>query len=296
MTGTSRGSAATSGARVEFDGGIHTLVGFSLAVALLAVLAIVIGSATSGVSVPPWVAPLGELGKFGLIAGITLVILRVENVRPAELGLSRSLLGPALLAVAGLWVAMNLLGVAVATMTGNQWGLAMLVNQPVRWPDVPAPLAVSLLFDFFVVAIVEEFVFRGYLQSKVIALLGDDSRTRIGLGILTASVVFGSLHAPRAIVSGASTAGVIGTVVFLSLSGIGFGVVYEATHNVYFVALLHAIGNTWVLVVDVWQWSGAAFWSALIGMAVLYVVATLAYRYWSRQTEPRSHRVNQSHA
>jgi len=285
MTVDSRGADPPSGRRIAFDGGLWTLVGFSGAVAAMAVAAIVIGNAVSDVSFPAWIGPVAGTAKFGALAGIALLLLRVEDVHPGEIGLSRRLLGPALLAGFGLWAALNVVVAALAVALGNQWGLGLVLEMPVRWPDVPLALGISLAFDFLVVALVEEFVFRGYLQTKVIALLGDDSRARIGLGILTASVVFGILHTPAMIVQGASPSGIVGTAAFLGLSGLGFGILYELTQNVYFVALLHAVGNTWPLVADVWNWSGTGTVGALVAVLVVYFGVTFAYRSWALDTD-----------
>jgi membrane protease YdiL (CAAX protease family) len=80
------------------------------------------------------------------------------------------------------------------------------------------------------------------------------------------------------VVQGASQSGIIGTAAFLSRSGLGFGFLYELTQNVYFVALLHAVGNTWPLVADVWSWSGTGVAGALVAVVVLYFGVTFAYR------------------
>jgi len=285
MTPDSRGVETPSDRRITFDRGLWTLAGFGSAVAVMAVLAIVVGNAVSDVSFPAWIGPVVGTVKFGVLAGIVLVLLRIEDVTLDEIGLSRRLLGPALLAGFGLWTVLNVVVAGLAVALGNQWGLGLILEMPVRWPEAPMALLTSLAFDFLVVALVEEFVFRGYLQTKVIALVGDGSRARIGLGILAASVIFGALHTPAMIVQGASPSGIVGTAAFLSLSGLGFGVLYELTHNVYFVALLHAIGNTWPLVADVWTWSGTGVIGALVAILVLYFGVTFAYRSWALDTD-----------
>lgn len=257
-----------------------TVLALGVAFAALAALGVVIADYAATLSYPPWVGPLAGLAKFGLLAALALALLRVEGVRPTDLGLSRSLLKPAVVTVAGVWLALNVLAAGLASATGNPWGLGVLVDLPVRWAGIPAPRVTSLVFGFLAVALVEEFVFRGYLQTKVVSMLGDGSRFRVGLGVVTAGLVFGAMHAPGAIVAGASPRGVLGTVLFLSLSGVAFGVLYELTHNVYLVALLHVLGNNWPLVGDLWALSGAALVAALVGVATIYAAGTVAYRYW----------------
>jgi len=87
-------------------------------------------------------------------------------------------------------------------------------------------------------------VVRGYFQAKVITLLGDGTRRRTALGIVTASVLFGALHTPGAALRGASIGVVLGSAALPALTGLVFGAFYELTHNVYFVALLDGLGDT----------------------------------------------------
>lgn len=79
---------------------------------------------------------------------------------------------------------------------------------------------------------------------------------RIALGIGIASVVFGLLHAPGALLADATIVDVLGFVGLRALTGVFFGSFYELTRNVYFVALRHRLGNTWPLIIDWNAWSG----------------------------------------
>jgi hypothetical protein len=46
----------------------------------MAVAAIVVGNAVSGVGFPVWIGPVAGTAKFGVLVGIALLVLRVEGV------------------------------------------------------------------------------------------------------------------------------------------------------------------------------------------------------------------------
>ncbi len=288
MTLDTQDGALQPGRAESFDGGRRTLLAFGVWVATLGVLAVLVGNAVAGIEFPAWVGPVAAVGKWALFALSALVLLRIEGVRPVELGLSKRDLLIAVGVGTGVYLGLNLVGAALAAVSGAPWGLAVLLEQPTRWTGVPAPLAVSLAADFLVVALVEEFVFRGYLQSKLIARFGDDTWWRVGAGILVASLVFGVLHAPGAIVAGASLGEVLLVLAMLSMSGLAFGLLYELTGNIYFVAVLHAIGNTWMLVADVWSLPGTALIAWILSLVLVYGAATVACRRWSGLSPGRS--------
>jgi membrane protease YdiL (CAAX protease family) len=271
------------GRNLTFRGGVRTVCWFVVAfAAVLVALLPVKGAVADG---PTWAEVAFEFGKFVPLAGIALVALRREGVRIGSLGLSKRHFPPAVAAFGGVWVALNLLGVGVAAATGNPWGLGLLwETTPLVVEGVPAPHLLTVLY-VLVVGAVEELAFRGYLQSKVVALLGDDTRPRIALGIAVAALVFGIGHVPGAVVAGAGVRGVLWVTVMSAASGVVFGVLYETTGNLYFVALLHGFGDTWSLVVDWASWSGTPLVAFLVGVAGIYLGAALAYRRWAVGTD-----------
>lgn len=277
-----------SNEQIVFRGGIQTVLGFAAAFAVVTAIWVPLTAAVSDHSV--WVKLLIEISKFAVIAGFVWILLRIDDVRLAELGLSRRHLVSALMVFSALWVGLNLLGIGLAELTDNQWAVSLIWYLPESAPTVrkyaplPATWLTLLLLNFLVIGLVEEIAFRGYFQSKMIALLGDDSRLHITLGIILTSIVFGALHTPAAVVSGQSLGGILGSATLPAVTAVLFGIFYELTHNVYFVALLHGLGNSWPLVVNWANWSGNALVAFWVGAACLYLVATLAYRYWIIET------------
>ncbi|XVH33358.1 lysostaphin resistance A-like protein (plasmid) [Haloferacaceae archaeon DSL9] len=90
------------------------------------------------------------------------------------------------------------------------------------------------LLSVFVVAPVEEYLFRGVIQGRLRGAFGAPA------AIVTASLLFGSLHFGNYV-------GTFGTVVgwALLISGVGliFGILYERTDNLAVPILAHAVYN-----------------------------------------------------
>jgi membrane protease YdiL (CAAX protease family) len=281
-----------SNRRLTFHGGVPTALGFVVAFAAALLALVPVKDTVADAS--PWAKVTFEFGTFAVLAAIGLVALRREGVRLADLGLSLRHLLPGVAAFGSVWVALNVLGAGIAAMTGNAWSIGLVrETTPILVPDIPAPW-VTTLVHFLVVGVVEELLFRGYFQSKVVALIGDDAHFRIVLGVVVSALVFGLGHVPGALVAGTGARGVLSLILITAASGVAFGVLYEITRNLYFLALLHALGNTWPMVVDWTSWSGGALGAFLAGVLVVYLAAALAYRYWALDTDltPRIRRTD----
>ncbi|MFA9516877.1 lysostaphin resistance A-like protein [Halopenitus sp. H-Gu1] len=270
--------------RVVFHGGWQTVLGFAAAFSIVTAIWVPLTTMVSDLSA--WIQLATAIGKYAAILGSVWILLRIDGVQFSELGLSRDHLVGALVAFGGFWVAMNLFGLGTAALTGNHWAIRLIWQLPEaapavqRYAPLPATWLVLLLLEFLVVGPVEEIAFRGYFQSKIIALLSDDTLPYIALGIGVTSLAFGVMHTPAAIVAGRTLDGILAAALLPTITAVLFGAIYELTHNVYFVALLHGFGNTWPLVVEWANWSGntlVVFW---IGAAIIYLGTTLAYRVW----------------
>lgn len=160
---------------------------------------------------PAWIGLVSEIAKFAVLGAAVLVLLHTDNVSVPELGLSRRQFVPAVFTFGALWAALNVLGIGLAVVVGNQWDISLIWYLPEvvtrEFGSLPTPWLTFVLLNFLVIGLVEEAAFRGYFQSKMIALLGDDTGLHVAFGILLTSVVFGALHTPGALVAGAGVEG-----------------------------------------------------------------------------------------
>jgi membrane protease YdiL (CAAX protease family) len=94
--------------------------------------------------------------------------------------------------------------------------------------------------------LIEEFFFRGLLQSRLSLFL----KSGVG-GVVCTAIIFGLVHAPGLFLRGAAGEGmeeqmpflfwVAYTVVYMSVAGIFLGIVYNKTKNLCLVIVIHAM-------------------------------------------------------
>ncbi|MFC5367747.1 CPBP family glutamic-type intramembrane protease [Salinirubrum litoreum] len=258
-----------------------TLFGTDLRPPAVFVLATVVVSATA-LAVFRWLAPQLTLptGLVGFLAtttatlgilAVTVAILRWEGVRPTALGISRYGAAVALGLVAGIWLVLNLAVLGVVTIAGG----AVQFDLPSGL--TPVQFGFFLVEQLLFVGLIEEFAWRGYLQSKLIDWASGRglSVTRArAVGLLAAAVLFALWHVPqRVLIQGLGLGETAGSVVLLVGLALFLGLLYEATRSVVFVGLVHGSLN----LNPVFVTGGVAGTTpAWVGTALLYGVPLLA--------------------
>ncbi|MGE5107667.1 MAG: lysostaphin resistance A-like protein [Sphingobacteriales bacterium] len=102
---------------------------------------------------------------------------------------------------------------------------------------------VYLIFD---AGLIEEFFFRGLLQSRLSVLLKSTAGS-----IVVSAIIFGLVHAPGLYLRGAESEGIeeqlpftffaAYTVAYMSVAGIFLGIIYSKTKNLWLVVAIHAM-------------------------------------------------------
>jgi uncharacterized protein len=110
-------------------------------------------------------------------------------------------------------------------------------------------LPVCFVWLLFEVGLVEEFFFRGLVQSQFAAAFKSEVS-----GVVLMSLIFGLAHAPGFIFRQAGEVEGLGSnpsaldaiaysIVVLAVSGITFGIIWARTKNLFAVMLIHAAGD-----------------------------------------------------
>jgi membrane protease YdiL (CAAX protease family) len=208
---------------------------------------------------------------------IALWFLQSEGVSLAEIGLARDQVLPALFSVAGLYLLLNAVGIGLSLSTAGAGAVGY------QWTVPPVMALVAFAEALLFAALVEEVAFRGYLQSKVIAVLPKTTRFREAFGVVAASVLFAVAHVPRVLTSGVpGTQALITYGALLLFSGLSFGLLYEYTQNLYVPILVHAAGNMpgtiGIVFFDTSALQGGALAAYVLLSLVLVVTLVAVYR------------------
>jgi len=255
------------------------LAGFLVVAALLPVVTLAgvapFLTGPLGLETTPWLGVGVTILGASLFLALALVVLRVEGVDLAAVGLSPSLARRAVLWFAGVVVAVNLLLLAVGVTVADSWTFALA--------GVPPALYVGLAVSQWVfVGLAEELAGRAYLQNKLVALFGGerDLSRRVG-AILVMAVLFALWHVPqRLVVAGRTPAELPEALLPLVGFALLLGVLYELTRNVVLVALVHGALNLPPIFLSVY---GSTAWQSVVVLAAIAVPSLLGlyvYRRW----------------
>ncbi|MFC6865075.1 type II CAAX prenyl endopeptidase Rce1 family protein [Halomicroarcula sp. GCM10025817] len=177
-------------------------------------------------------------GVFLIVAG--LGALTVEGVSPRSLFPSTRSLVPVLGVLITFWALYNLVAYSLAHFGVS--GFDIVASRVVAHPlPYLAALGSALVFT----AIPEEVVFRGYFQSKAVALARGNARRAAAIGVAVGAVLFALFHLPRWFLMSNHGLGpaLASHLLGLTLAGLAYGLVYAVTRNLWLVALFHATMN-----------------------------------------------------
>lgn len=272
----SAGETADRSSTAPFRAGLVPLAALLVAVAVIAVVNNALQAWLLGPD-PSYAADeLSALPALLVMAAIAWAVLRTEAVRPSDIGLGRPKLRPALAGIAGVVVALNALAAGLVVLGDRQLSVGLFPQYARVLGHTPAVMAVGVVTQYLFVGPVEELVFRGYLQNKLVTLVGGTAdRRRAALGVVLTALVFAAVHAPALLLQdGVASGDLIGALVMLTVTALVFGSIYELTGNLYLVAMLHGLGNYWLLVVDPGAWPN---WGLVLPV---YVSLVVVYRRW----------------
>lgn len=170
------------------------------------------------------------------LAAVLAVVVGLGKLRMRDLGLAREGVVPGLAGAIALWVVWQASLLAAGLIETGA------VRIGPRWTDFDAPLAIGMLLGMLFVGLSEEVWFRGVLlvqlTEKLAHLPGGRSGLALALSLATTSILFGAVHLWGG--AGGSAGGVL---LFHSLNGLIFGLLFLWSGNLWFVAGVHWLGN-----------------------------------------------------
>jgi hypothetical protein len=179
-----------------------------------------------------------------LVLVIGGVMLWGGRLRLRDLSLRRSDLRTGVVVTVGVWLLMQVVGVAILLWTGEP----LQLNR--TWATRGALAAVgALVAQLFGNALYEEVVFRAFLlnqfRHKLQRGLVTAPRWSVLFALVGSQVVFALIHVPSRLVGQGLTLGQLGpTLVLLFVWGTLLAVVYYRTGNLFVAIGIHAFMNT----------------------------------------------------
>lgn len=270
---------ARSSPNPQFTAGLLPIVVAVGFVCLIATMSVIVHLRLLGpdrAAYPDHVVAVLSLPFSAVILLGTWRILRHERVTLSEIGLSKSTLLPGAVAFGLFWGLVTAAGVTYLIATGATGDLGVAFEMPWYW--VPIWFLLMLTVSN---GLTEEFVFRGYIQSKCTALTSTSSNgLAAAVGILTAGVLFGIPHIPLGILlEGASLRAIPFILLNNLIPGIAYGLIYYLTRNLWYTGFVHGFGNATVVPFEP---SGIPMFIPIA--TTVAIVVSLGYRYWAKNT------------
>jgi uncharacterized protein len=169
-----------------------------------------------------------------VLAAMAVLSLVVRRRGAWSLGLRRVPAGPLAVRMLVFAVVWSMLQVGLTMPLANH--LSGTRQDLSGFADVQGSLGLLALFvalSWTLAAFVEEFAFRGYLQTRMRDVLGGGSAALV-VAVLASSVLFGVLHSEQ---------GLIGVLV-VSLDAVAFSVVRYRYDTLWASVLAHGFNNT----------------------------------------------------
>ena len=129
-------------------------------------------------------------------------------------------------------------GIGISVAGGAVLSALLLgFGKPALFASAPSAQQAAMLGALAVVGFVEEAIFRGILQSQLVAWLG---RWR---GLLAGAALFGAWHVPQRLLGGAGGVDLLASLVPVFVVGIVLGLFMLAVRNIAGPAILHTAIN-----------------------------------------------------
>ncbi|MDG6907612.1 MAG: CPBP family intramembrane metalloprotease [Nitrososphaerota archaeon] len=193
---------------------------------------VVLSSLSADIS--QYVSTIEQILAYLVVAGFATIIMKSQGISWRAVGITKRNLYLAFPVLAALGVATT----SVAWL-GGDWPSMSLSTQL----GVTLPLPVVILV-VFTIAVVEEYIFRGYVQ------VGTARRFGVTAGMIVSAAVFALAHVPvdisgLGVTSSATLASALPSLSFLAIGRFSFGLLafagmYQLTGNIFITIITHS--------------------------------------------------------
>ena len=194
--------------------------------------AVVLSWISTGLS--QYTSTIEQILAYLVVAGFAAIIIKSQGITWKEIGITSQKLILSLPVLLALGIATTLVA-----WLGNKWPQMSESTQS----GLVLPLPVVILI-VFIIAVVEEFIFRGYIQ------IGTRKHFGVMAGLIVSAGVFALSHIPgdigaAGVGSSATLVSLIPSLTFLALSRFAFGLMafaamYELTGNIFITIITHS--------------------------------------------------------
>lgn len=272
---------------LRFRASVTPIVGVIAFVSVVAALSVIthlriLGPDISGY--PDHLSALLSLPFFVVIFLGTWRVLQSEGIPISAIGLGKSEFLSGIVAFGLVWGWSTVAGLGYLMATGANTAIGFAFD--IRWYWVPIWFLLTLTLSN---GLTEEFVFRGYVQSKCTALASGRSwLPAAGVGIVAGAILFGIPHIPLGLIAGGASPRAIPWIIAGNvIPGIAYGITYYLTQNLWYTGFVHGFGNATLVPFDV---AAVPFFTPFAtGSAV---VIALGYRYWAIRTQAHTVRIH----
>lgn len=194
--------------------------------------AVVLSWLSSGIT--QYISTIEQILAYVVVAGFATIIMKSQGITWKEIGITRQKLFLSF----PVLITLGVTTILVAWL-GNNWPQMSESTQS----GLVLPLSIVILI-VFTVAVVEEYIFRGYIQ------IGTKKRFGVTAGLVVSAGVFAIAHIPvdigaAGVSSTSALISLIPSLAFSAISRFAFGIVafaamYELTGNIFITIITHS--------------------------------------------------------
>lgn len=194
-----------------------------------------------------WIDPNLPAGALVFFLSLVPFAFLRARLRPRDVGLVGAKLGRGVVATAALWVAMQLVLVALSLLDDGALRPARIWSTPLA-PQAPLAFLAAMLV---VMTALEEATYRGFVLPQLWIRLPGSPRVRTWGAVVGSAALFALMHVPnRRLMAGLDGAALAASLAALVVAGIFYGVVYLRTTNLWVAGGVHGLMNAPTPVVE----------------------------------------------